>query len=107
MDPMFRRKASGWLGLHLNTAWAVRWLLPLYSSEPTYQGALGRQLSHTPVSAQLVIRSSRLTPNGLLRRVLWPVNTGTTFLLGAVSQKQVYEILIRHTQFRRHLLEVT
>jgi hypothetical protein len=43
---------------------------------------------------------------GLFCRALLPLNAGTPFLQSAVSQKQVDEILIRHTQFRRHLLEV-
>jgi hypothetical protein len=32
---------------------------------------------------------------------------GPTFLLGAVSQKQVYEVLIRHPKFCRHSLEIS
>ena len=52
------------------------------------------------------IRSSWLSHDWLLRSILRPLNARAALLLSTLSQEQVEEVLIGHTQFRRESLEV-
>src|ERR1035441_5165011 len=52
------------------------------------------------------VRSPRSAANCPLRRLLGPLNDGAPFLHGAVSQEQIDQVLIGHSQLCRHSLEV-